>query len=343
MKTDLNMSQLVSKVNSLVGLKRDYLVNTDVMRVHSNSSSSILNINGISYMLQDNAERQLAAVCGIPYSYITKIGRVYPKLLDDNYNTLLSGLHKPKLIRTIGNNVRAVLSDRYKKYENEMILKVLLPLIEKTPGLSVVSASLSPERMYIKMVSEKEKAEVKVGDTVAFGAIITNSEIGMGSIVIRPFCMRLVCTNGMTLPQYLSETRRIHLGKKFNTIEEYEGMPDNLDGIGCSIGESIGLALDPLLYMQVIDKMKAATEIKIADFDESLTRIAKHYGLDDSEKGLVKLHYTMAKDESLYGLVNAVTRSAQDVTNYLRATELEKMGADILYDSIISFKRNSII
>lgn len=86
--------------------------------------------------------------------------------------------------------------------------------------------------------------------------------------------------------------------------------------------------------------MKAATEIKIVDIDESLERVVKHYGLDETEKNLVKCYYTTNKDESLYGLVNAVTRSAQDASTYLRATELEKIGSDILYDSIISLKRN---
>lgn len=340
MKVDLNMSQLISKVSEIAGLKRDYLVNTDSMSVSSSNTESLLNINGTSYKLQDNAERQLAAMCGIPYAYINRIGRTYPRLLDENYNTLLGGIHKSKLIRTIGGDVRAVLSDRYKKFENEMLLKTLLPLVEKINGLSVVSASLTPERMYIKMISEREKAEVKVGDAVAFGAVITNSEIGMGSIVMRPFCMRLVCTNGMALPNYLAETRKIHLGKKFSSIEEYEGMPDDIESMRCNIGECLASALDPIFYLQVINKMKAATEIKIVDIDESLERVVKHYGLDETEKNLVKCYYTTNKDESLYGLVNAVTRSAQDASTYLRATELEKIGSDILYDSIISLKRN---
>ena len=48
------------------------------------------------------------------------------------------------------------------------------------------------------MISEKETGEVKVGDAISFGAIITNSEVGMGSITVTPFCMRLVCTNDIT-------------------------------------------------------------------------------------------------------------------------------------------------
>ncbi len=36
-------------------------------------------------------------------------------------------------------------------------------------------------------------------------------------------------------------------------------------------------------------------------------------------------------DLSQYGLVNAVTRASQDVDSYDRATELERLGSDVLY------------
>ena len=44
-------------------------------------------------------------------------------------------------------------------------------------------------------------------------------------------------------------------------------------------------------------------------------------------------------DTTLYGLVNAVTRSAQDSSTYVRATELEKIGSDILYEGVKAAKR----
>ena len=44
-------------------------------------------------------------------------------------------------------------------------------------------------------------------------------------------------------------------------------------------------------------------------------------------------------DTTLYGLVNAVTRSAQDSLTYVRATELEKIGSDILYEGVKAANR----
>ena len=41
--------------------------------------------------------------------------------------------------------------------------------------------------------------EVKQGDTVQAGIIISNSEVGLGSLSLRTFLYRLVCLNGMIL------------------------------------------------------------------------------------------------------------------------------------------------
>lgn len=336
MKTDLNLSQLVSQLDYFSALKKDYLISTDDISVHSTTVESCINLQGVSYPMQETAKRQLSTICGIPYSYVKRIGKEYPELLDANYNGLLRNIHKNKLMRTLGGQVRAILSDHYKKYENEAVLSTLLSLLNNIKGLNVVSSSLTAERMYVKLVSEIEKADVKVGDTVAFGAVVTNSEVGMGSITVNPFCMRLVCTNGMALPKYLGSARRIHLGRKFKTIEEYERDTDNINGIRGNIEECLKIALDPGFYMKIVDKMRAATEIKLVDPLESIDRVAKLYGLDEHEKKKVIAHYVAVKDDTLYGLVNAVTRASQDIQSYVRATEIERIGSDILFDGILS-------
>ena len=51
----------------------------------------------------------------------------------------------------------------------------------------------------------------------------------------------------------------------------------------------------------------------------------------------------MDNDFSQFGLVNAVTRASQDVDNYNRATELERIGEQFLEDSIKSIKQNNLV
>ena len=339
MKTDMTVEQLVSKVNDLSLIKRDYCVDANNLVVHSDCMGSKLCIGDSSYIMQENAKKQLASLCNIPYSYINRIEGRYPELVDINYNTALQDIRSTRLIRTIGQHARAVLSDKYRRFENEDVLRTLLPMLESYKGLSVVSSSLTDERMYLKVVSAKEEAEVRVGDVIQFGALITNSEVGMGGIAITPFCLRLVCTNGMTLPKYNKSVRHIHLGKRFSTIEEYEASTVDEDDLFSRVSISLLSALDPLYYMKVIEKMKIAAEIRVVDYQDSIDKVAKHFGLDEEERLRIIHHYLAEHDTTLYGLVNAVTRSAQDSLTYVRATELEKIGSDILYEGVKAANR----
>ena len=57
---------------------------------------------------------------------------------------------------------------------------------------------------------------------------------------------------------------------------------------------------------------------------------AKHFGLNQNESGSVLTHLIQGGDLSAYGLLNAMTRTAQDLESYDRATELEGTASQIL-------------
>ena len=61
------------------------------------------------------------------------------------------------------------------------------------------SCQLTDSRMYIKVVNTRLEAEVVPGDIVQSGIIISNSEVGLGSVSIQPLVYRLVCSNGMVV------------------------------------------------------------------------------------------------------------------------------------------------
>ncbi len=55
------------------------------------------------------------------------------------------------------------------------------------------------------------KAEVEVGDVVIAGFVISNSEVGLGSLRVEPLVFRFVCKNGMICKDYAQ--KRYHVGK----------------------------------------------------------------------------------------------------------------------------------
>ncbi|NJR32577.1 MAG: hypothetical protein HC778_06835 [Chamaesiphon sp. CSU_1_12] len=58
---------------------------------------------------------------------------------------------------------------------------------------------------------------------------------------------------------------------------------------------------------------------------------AKAIGLNDDESKLVLNHLIRAGDLSQFGMLNAVTRTAEDTESYDRATEIERLGSSVLY------------
>ena len=51
----------------------------------------------------------------------------------------------------------------------------------------------------------------------------------------------------------------------------------------------------------------------------------------------------MGNDFSHFGLVNAVTRSSQDVADYNRATELERIGGTLLDEGVDRAAKNGLL
>lgn len=329
---------LVTKARVLAKKKQDYLCPANELTITSGNGKNYLNLNGRAYPLQEQAQRQLAEVADIPYNYYQKLLYDYPDLLDENVNSLLADIYKNKLVRTLQGKARALLSDRYKKVENEDLLQIIEPVIADQK-LTVASASITPNKMYLKLICKTAKAEIAVGDVVQFGCIIQNSEIGLSAVHVVPFCYRLVCTNGMQVAQYTGASRKIHLGKQLYSLDDQDDF--NADAYYQHVSESVANALDPVNWMTVVEKMKEATAIKVADPMETTERLAKLYSLSPAEKAQVLFHLINDKDLSLYVLANAVTRTAQDAVNYTRATEIEELGGKVLYEGLKAMKTNN--
>jgi hypothetical protein len=58
--------------------------------------------------------------------------------------------------------------------------------------------------------------------------------------------------------------------------------------------------------------------------------LADDFGMSDGERSSVLRHLIEGGDLSRYGLMNAVTRTAEDLESYDRATEFETMGGRVL-------------
>ncbi len=283
----------------------------------------------------ETAHGQFASTLDIPRAYYERMRAADPALLAHNANAWLSrrDASERRMVRTNGTTVRALLSDRYQRIDNYEVAEVTLSELEKVPGLRVVSSAVTESRLYIKAVSTDLVLPVagsrRVGDMVEAGVMIRNSETGQGSVSIQPFAHFLVCTNGMVREK--GSMRAAHVGRRIDASIEgllSEGTKRLEDEVVLrKVRDVIANAFDAQGFRAFIDSLTATTQQQIeGNVHAAVEALGPTLGLSGGERQSVLRHLITGGDLSRYGMLNAITRTAEDVGSYDRATEIETLG-----------------
>ena len=331
MKQDIkNLAALKSEAARLSKLKYDMLVPATDLIFSCPGGIPTLKMEGNSYPMLERAQRHIAELIQMPFTYFARLRDNHPQLLAYDVNTLLSkcSSEKPRLVRTLGGRVRAIVSNKYKLLEHENVLDCIAPLFDEY-RLDVASCSIDDDRMRIKLISRKNKVNATVGTTVCFGVMIQNSETSAAALSVIPFAMKLQCTNGLVLPEYFSSTRKIHRGTEILDLEEY--VTPDMGYIFDHVAESIDSCLDSSNYRKVTEAIQRASALQLADPVKNIQAAAKELGLTTAEQGQALVHLLEGKDFTLMGLSDAITKTGEDASTYARATYLEEAGASVLF------------
>lgn len=164
--------------------------------------------------LHRNAMRQLSGKAGLPLQYVEKLlDRDEPwarELAERNFAELLSHSGDQRfLVRKVRNQVRAVLSDSYKRLDAPSILESFVTsasALGAVPIDAIGSDLRVAFRFALNQIFEPMKNEVLV-----YGAELRTSDYGVGSLSITFFAMRVTCTN---LAVGSDALRRVHLGAR---------------------------------------------------------------------------------------------------------------------------------
>ena len=258
-----------------------------------------------------------------------------PDLLAANVNSWFSHDPSTRMVRTLDGTARAFLSDRYRRIDNYEIAEAVLPIIADIKDARIESCEVTDERMYIKVVNPRLETEVVPGDVVQSGIIITNSEVGMGSMAVQPLVYRLVCSNGMVVND--AATRRYHIGRGNEAGEDYSlysnaTLAADDRALMLKVQDTVRAAVDQTRFEKVVKMMRDAKQAKIVttDIPQMIELASSDYGFTKKEGSRILDHLIRDGEFSLYGLANAVTRAAQDVESYDRSTEMESVGYSIL-------------
>lgn len=343
MKTGTNLNELAARITKLSKQKRDFAMDTRklTMDLTGNLTFSVMSGSARQEIAVRPTERclnQIAARVGIPRIYADRLMTEAPALLAQNVNHWFQNRPEVRMLRTYVGEApvgRAFLSHRYRSLDNEDLLNAVLPQLVKA-GCEIKSAEATERRLYIQAVTSKVAGEVKVGDVVQAGVVVSNSEVGAGSLKVEPMHYRLVCKNGMILPSAL---KKHHVGRagdgEWEAGEANEVFSDEtrrLDdrAFWAKVNDVVTMSLSEMHFAKSLETMRNAAKQDIGDPTDAVEVLVDRYGFSDDESKGVLRHLASGGDLSLWGLANAVTRVAEDLPSYDRAVEFERIGGEVV-------------
>lgn len=343
MKTMFDIQEFAARIAAQAEAKSDYVVPTSALTMTVDDGKLALEMptdpadpEVVDVLpIQQYAHGQIASRLDIPRKYYDRMAAQAPELLTANVNHWFGQSSEARMIRTIGGEARAFLSNRYQRIENEQIAEVVLPILGDTPAVRFSSLAITERKLYIKAVFEEVVGEVSVGDPVRAGVCITNSEVGDGAVNIAPFIERLVCTNGMVVSD--ASYRAYHIGGAITAKEGVahilsdEAIRADDSAILLKVRDVLRSVVNQDLFNGILDRFRAARGHKImGDVPMAVEVLAQKYALTKTEGSGVLRHLIEGGELSRYGMVNALTRYSQDVEAYDRAHDFEVVGGKVL-------------
>jgi hypothetical protein len=292
------------------------------------------------FLITSNGHQQLSNFTGIPRGYYDRMLEKNPDLLTKNINSWFDLDPLPRrLVRTLDNRIRALLSDRYQPYDNYPLAIMALKMINEKSA-KIKSSNITEDKMILKAtlpsLQAPDPGPRRVGQFIQAGVSISNSEVGLGSVRVDPLAYILACLNGMIGEHAL---RRRHLGRQFDVNDQaYEVITSETrkkaeEAFWMQVRDVLNSSFDEEQFLAMIKQMEDATEKEIpkgADIPAIVETTVKDYNLPVGLKEDILDSFIREGDLTQYGLMNALTGTANTQSNYDISTQLEKVGGKIV-------------
>jgi hypothetical protein len=339
MKTGRDLQTIAVQLDEQRRSRKDYLAPTTKLRVEGLDALRISGLNGDPLGFTSLALGQVAQDLDIPKKYFDRMASQAPDLLAANVNHWLQATERMRLVRVLGGNVRAWLTNAYRPLDNIDLLGAAMPALRKS-GCQIVSSELTETRFYIKAILPGLERTVtsKRGDIVQAGVVIRNSEVGHGALSVDPFAYILACLNGATFAD--ERFRRAHLGKRAEEDAQVrellttEARQADDQAFWLKVRDVVAAAFDEVRFDRLVTKMNESTETPALRKHEStvalITDVTASFGIPESERDPILEELIKGGDLSTWGLSNAITARSQQVEDYELATAMERAGGQII-------------
>lgn len=335
MKAGRTLQELAMEIERQNNAKADYVVQTRALTFEGNK----LVIPEVGELtIRENAHGQIANRLKIPKAYYDRMRQEAPELLSQNVNHWFQRADERRMVRTLDGDARAFLSDRYRVLDNFEMMSAVLPVLQEN-RVDIVSTQVTEQHMYIKVLFPDVQTEVKgspqKNDVVQAGIVISNSEVGSGSLRVEPLIYRLVCTNGMIAN---TSMKKYHVGRgqgtSFEDVQELLRDETRMltdKAFWMQVQDVVRSSINRDIFLAQVERLSEATEKKLeGDPVKAVELVRKQFGFTQEQGSDIMRHLIEGGDLSQWGVANAVTRTANDQEDYEAATHLERMGGRII-------------
>lgn len=291
----------------------------------SGDESLMMNMPDGQFSIHRNAVGQLADRMGVPQRYLRTLadGEAWEKQLAATILNEHSGWTQRArvLVRTVGMQVRGVLSDSYRRLNSVQILTAFIEEAGKQ-GAVVSDAYMNDTKVWAETILPQPflVPTKNNGDVMIFaGARFSTSDYGDGAVDMRAFLLNGMCLNGMVRESVM---KQVHLGSK---------LPDNLAlsnrtyELDTKTTVSAVRDLTKGLYstdniMEKACEIQGASEIEV-DFEKEIKKLTKDGSLLKQEgQEVEKLLMKNDPEDGVQGmatlwkLTQAITAHARELT-----------------------------
>lgn len=172
--------------------------------------------NDEQYSFTEHSLLQIGTKYGVPGAYLKQLnssswGRQLSATILNQHSNNID--RERVLIRTVGSEIRGVLSDQYRRLDSIHIIGAFIKSLSGS-GAVLCDAHMNETKIYLEGILPRPiKIETPKNGTVfiAFGVRLSNSDYGDGALQLRTFMMQGVCLNGMVSDSIM---KQVHLGSR---------------------------------------------------------------------------------------------------------------------------------
>lgn len=337
-------SMLSDFVAPMGNADKAFLTDKRALAFHSNGVVSLMLLAQEEKLtLHPHAITQAGEKLGIPTAYIRNLahgkGQWQRDLAAEILNRHSLNTDRQRvLVRTVGNQVRGILSDSYRRLSTPEIYRAFFEEIKAQGGI-IIDAYADDTRSGIDVVIPQVftiPTENNGNITVVFGCRIANSDFGDGALTLSSYVIQVVCFNGMTRENLL---RQVHLGKRLPDDLSISENTYRLDTQtqASAVRDITRTALGKDRFQKEVNAIQQATGTVI-DIDNEIKRLPVIGFTKGEAEGIKKVLINsnpadgVAGAPTMWKLTQAITAFAQDeAVLERRKREMQEMAGKMGY------------